>query len=137
MKTLTVLFLLVASAFAQTPAPTPAPASITINTSLGKVRAQLMADAAETHFEVKENTEGKLIVQGKSQKRAEIKYGLLMTRIGSIPDRRITYRFTEQGEAVTIEASTELVSGNATGPDKKGEKELKKQLAALKKKLEH
>lgn len=134
MKTLTVLLLLVSSAFAQAPAPIVT--SITIKSSLEKVRAQLLADAEKKHFATKENTDSKLVVQGKSQKRAEFKYGLMITRIGTIPDQRIAYRFTQQGELVTIEASTELVSGDATGPDKKGEKDLKKQLAALKKKLE-
>lgn len=136
MKTLTALLLLISSAFAQAPAPAPISSSITIKTTVEKIRTELLEAATKKHFTVKETTDGKLVVQGKSQKRAEFKYGLMITRIGTIPDQRVVYRFTPQGESVLIEVSTELVSGDATGPDKKGEKDLKKQLTALKKKLE-
>ena len=137
MKLLTVLLLLFSTALAQTPMPTPIPVqAVIIKASLGKIRAQLMADATEKHYEVKENTESKLVVQGKSEKRAEFKYGLMITRVGHIPDERIVYRFSQQDDAIKIEATTEIVVGDATGPYKKGEKNLKKQLAALKKQLE-
>ena len=131
MKALTIIWLLFLSisALGQVPA-------VSIKTSLAKVRAQLMAEASERHYEVKENTDSKLVIQGKSEKRAEWKYGLILTRVGPIPDQRITYRFTQQEETVTIEATTELVAGEATGKFEKGEKALKKQLAALKKRLE-
>lgn len=131
MKFFVVIFLLLSSvsAFAQV-------SPVSIKASPEKIRAQLIVEAGEKKYEIKENTDGKLVIQGKSVKRAEFKYGLMITRIGPIPDQRITYRFTQQGEMVTIEAASDLVAGEASSPYKKGEKNLKKQLAALKKKLE-
>ncbi len=131
MKALIIIWLLFSPVLALGQVP-----AVSIKASLEKIRAQLMAEATKRHYEVKENTETKLVIQGKSEKRAEWKYGLILTRVGSIPDQRIVYRFTTQNEIVTIEATTELVAGEATGKFEKGEKALKKQLAALKKKLE-
>jgi hypothetical protein len=131
MKVLFVvcLLLLTVPAFGQPP-------SITIKASLEKIRAQLIVEATEKKYEIKENLDDKLVIQGKSVKRGGFKYGFVYARIGPIPDQRITYRFKQQGESVVIEAVPELVAGTQTAAYKKGEKDLKKQLAALKKKME-
>jgi hypothetical protein len=91
MKALIIILLLFSPALAQVPA-------VSIKASLEKIRAELLAEASKRQYEVKENTETKLVIQGKSEKRAEWKYGLILTRIGSIPDQRIAYRFTPQDE---------------------------------------
>lgn len=138
MKLFFATFLLLSSVtvWGQTPPPAPAPINVTIKSSLEKIRAQLIVEATEKRYDLKENTDKKLVVQGKSEKRAEFKYGLVFTRIGSIPDERITYQFKQQDDTVMVEAVTEVVDGEATGKYPKGEKKLKKQLAALKKQLE-
>ncbi len=124
-----ILLLLTVSGAGQTP-------SVSIKASAEKIRAQLIVEATEKRYEIKENLDNKLVIQGKSVKRGGIKYGFVYARIGPIPDQRITYRFSPQGEIVVIEAVAELVAGTATQAYEKGEKDLKKQLAKLKKKLE-
>ena len=124
-----ILLLLAVSVVGQTPV-------VSIKASAEKIRAQLIVEATEKRYEIKENLDTKLVIQGKSVKRGGVKYGLVFARIGPIPDQRITYRFSSQGEMVTVEAVAELVVGTETQAYEKGARELKKQLANLKKKLE-
>lgn len=131
MRLLLIIWLLslTFSVWGQTPA-------VSIKAPLEKIRAQLVVAATERRYEVKENLDNKLVIQGKSVKRGGFKYGFVYARIGPIPDQRITYRFSQQGESVVVEAVPELILGTQTEAYKKGEKDLKKQLAALKKKME-